>query len=137
MCFLLICNLMINGQFSGYSDCRNVLHVLNCFSKIYERFLHNQITSFSNKFLSDFISAYRKGYSTNHVLIRLVENWKLALDKNIFTGAVLMDLSKAFDCIPHNLLVAKLHAYGLSFNTVTFLNSYVKDQKQNVRIHNL
>ena len=35
--------------------------ILNCFSKIYERFLHNQIASFSNEFLSDFISAYRKG----------------------------------------------------------------------------
>ena len=50
--------------------------ILNCFSKIYERFLHNQTASFSNEFLSDFISAYRKGYSTNHVLIRLIENWK-------------------------------------------------------------
>ena len=50
--------------------------ILNCFSKIYKRFLHNQITSFSNEFLSDFISAYRKAYSTNHVLIRFIENWK-------------------------------------------------------------
>ena len=50
--------------------------ILNCFSKIYERFLHNQIASFSNESLSDFISAYRKGYITitNHVLIRLTGN---------------------------------------------------------------
>ena len=48
-----------------------------------------------------------------------------------------MGLSKAFDCIPHNKLIAKLHAYGLSFNTVTFLNSYLKDRKQNVRINNI
>ena len=48
--------------------------ILNCFSKIYEKFLHNQIASFSNEFLSDFISAYRKGYSINNVLIRLIEN---------------------------------------------------------------
>ena len=48
--------------------------ILNCFSKIYERYLHNQIASFSNEFLSGFISAYRKGYSTNHVLKRLIEN---------------------------------------------------------------
>ena len=48
-------------------------------------------------FLSDLISAYRKGYSTNHVLLRLNENWKAVLDSNLFAGAVLMDLSKAFD----------------------------------------
>ena len=76
------------------------------------------------KFLSDFISAYRKRYSTNHVLLRLTENRKAVLDSNLFTGAVLMDLSKAFDCIPHDLLTAKLHAYGFSFETLTYLNSY-------------
>ena len=77
-------------------------------------------------FLSHFISAYRKGYSTNHVLLRLPENWKAALDSNLFTGAVFMDLSKAFYCIPHVLLIAKLHAHGFSFETLTFLNSLLK-----------
>ena len=48
-----------------------------------------------------------------------------------------MDLSKAFDCIPHDLLIVKLHACGLIFDTVTFLNSYIKDQKQNVKISNI
>ena len=48
-----------------------------------------------------------------------------------------MDLSKTFDCIPHDLRVSKLHAYGLSFDTVTFLNSYLKDRKQNIRINNI
>ena len=57
-------------------------------------------------FLSDFILAYKKGYSTNHVLLRLFENWKAALDSNLFTGTVLMDLSKAFDFISHDLLKA-------------------------------
>ena len=47
------------------------------------------------------------------------------------------DLSKAFNCIPHHLRVAKLYAYGLSFDTVTFLNSYLKNQQQNVRINNI
>ena len=98
---------------------------------------HNQIASFSNEFLSDLISAFRKGYSTNHVLVRLIENWQTTLGKNLFIGAVLMDLSKSFDCVPHDLLIAKLHAYGLSFDTATFLNSYLKDGKQNVRINNI
>ena len=48
-----------------------------------------------------------------------------------------MDIPNAFDCVPHDLLNAKLHAYGLSFDTVTFLNSYLKDQKQNLRIKNI
>ena len=92
---------------------------------------------FSNGFFKDFISASRKGYSTNHVLIRFIERRKTMLDKNLFTGAVLMDLSKAFDCIPHDLLIAKLHVYRLSFDTVTFLNLYLKDWKQNIRISNI
>ena len=48
-----------------------------------------------------------------------------------------MNFSKPFDCIPYNLLIAKLHAYGLSFDTVTFLNLHLKDRKQNVRINNI
>ena len=48
-----------------------------------------------------------------------------------------MDLSKAFNFIPHDLLISKLYAYGLSFDTVTFLNSDLKDRKQNIRISNV
>ena len=73
----------------------------------------------------------------NHVLIRLIENWRHALDNNLFTGAVLMDLSKVFDCIPHDLLIAKLHIYGLDFDTVTFLHNYLKHRKQSVKINNI
>ena len=46
-----------------------------------------------------------------------------------------MDLSKSFNCIPHNLLVAKLHAYGLSMDAVTFIYSYMKRRKQGVKIN--
>ena len=109
--------------------------ILNTFSKIYERYIHNSLTPFVNNFLSVFISAYRKTYSSNHVLIRLIENWKQSLDSKKFFGAVLMDLSKAFDCIPHELLIAKMHAYGFELNTLVFFYSYLF-RKQNVKMNN-
>ena len=83
------------------------------------------------------MSAYRSGYTTNHVVIRLIENWRHALDNNLFTSPVLMDLSKAFDCIPHDLLIAKLHAYGLDFGKVNFLHNYLKHRKRSVKINNI
>ena len=62
--------------------------LLNIFSKIYERFLHENLTNYVNTFLSKFISAYHKSYTTNHVLIRLIENWKNSLDEKKSVGAV-------------------------------------------------
>ena len=50
-------------------------------------------------------------------------------------GTILMDLSKAFDCIPHNLLPARLRAYGLSGDVVTFVHSYLKCRKQRVKLN--
>ena len=104
-------------------------------SKIYERFIHNCLSSYAESFLSKFVSAYRKSYSLNHVLLRLIENWKKSLDNKNSVGTILMDLSIAFDCIPHDLLVAKLHAYGLSNDVVTFIYSYLKRRKQGVKIN--
>ena len=110
--------------------------MLNCFSKIYKKFLLEAFKSFIDTFLSEHIAAYGEHYSSNHVLIRLTENWKKALDEKFFVGTVLMDLSKAFDCIPHDLLIAKLHAYGFSEKTVTLIYSYLKCRKQNTKIEN-
>ena len=90
-----------------------------------------------NIFLSKFISAQRKSYSSDHVLIRLIENWKESLDEKKIVGAVLKDLSKAFDSILHDILIAKIYAYGFSINAVTFFYSYLNRRNQNVRINNM
>ena len=66
---------------------------------------------------SPFLSAYRKSFSTEHVLIRLLEDWRNKLDNNA-VGAILTDLSKAFDCIAHDLLSVKLDAYVFNRDTV-------------------
>ena len=71
--------------------------------KSYRRVKEN-LSSYVSSFLYDFTLAYRKRYSANHVLLRLIENWKLAPDKNKFVGAVLMDLSNAVDSMSYDLL---------------------------------
>ena len=60
--------------------------------------------------LTDFISAFRPGYNCQHILINLIEKWRQYLDNQESVGADLTDLSKAFDCLPHHLLVAKLYS---------------------------
>ena len=111
--------------------------ILNTFSTICERYIRNAVIPFVDNFLSVLISACCQTYSSNHLLIRLIENWKQSLDKNKFFGAVLMDLSKAFDCILRELLIAKMHAYGFDLNSLTFFYSYLKNRKQSVKINNI
>ena len=69
-----------------------------------------------SNYISPYVSAYRKGYNSQHVLIRLLEEWRQHLDNNKVVGGVFMDLSKAFDCVPHDLLLAKLAAYSVVEN---------------------
>ena len=77
--------------------------VLPTVSKIFERIMQKQITDYIGKFLSPFLCGYRKGFSTQYALLSLIERWRLCLDKQGFAGALLMDLSKAFDTINHEL----------------------------------
>ena len=71
------------------------------------------------------------------MLIRKIKNEKKSLDNKKFLGAVPMDLSNVFDCIPHGLLITKMHAYGFSIDSLKILFfSYLEGRKQNVRINN-
>ena len=80
--------------------------ILVVLDKVFEKCLERQLIQYFNPILSPSLSAYRRGYSCESVLLRLIEDWRFALDKRCVVGAVIMDLSKAFDMIPHNLLLA-------------------------------
>ena len=69
---------------------------------------------------------YRENYSTNHILLKLVRCRKKALDEKLTAGTVFIQFSKALDCVPNDLLISKPYAYGLSQETVTFIQSYLK-----------
>ena len=76
--------------------------------------MQKQINSFITDYFSDFLCGYRQGFSTQPVLIKLIESWRQSLDSRGYINAVLMDLSKAFATINHKLLIAKLYAYGFN-----------------------
>ena len=81
-------------------------------------------------FLSGFIAAYREMYSCNPVLMQLI-------DKNFQIDTLQMDLSKAFHCIPHDILIAKVYAYDLSEKTTPFFYLYLQRTGQRVRMDDI
>ena len=103
--------------------------ILNTFSKIYEKFSKDFLVSKIEIFLSPFLAPYRKSYNTQHMLIKMIVEWRENLDNNFFVGAVLKNLSKAFDCIQHNLLIAKLFPCGLSSGSLCYIYFCLKDRK--------
>ena len=104
-------------------------------SKIFEKIMQKQIGSFTDTFLSPFLCGYRKGYNAQHALALMLEKWRISLDKKGFGGAVLMDLSKAFDTINHDLLIAKLHAYGFDKPALRLIRSYLLNRWQRTKIN--
>ena len=110
--------------------------LLNTFSKFYERVIKDQLVLSMENYFSPMVSAYRKNYSTQHFITCQVEEWRKHLDENFVVGAVLTDLSKAFDCIAHDLRIAKLAAYSFSDAALHYAYSYLSNRKQCVRINN-
>ena len=77
----------------------------------------------------------RKGCSTQYCLLAMLEKWKSAVDKGKSFGALLTDLSKAFDCLSHELLLAKFHAYGFSIAALRLIHSYLTYRRQRTKIN--
>ena len=111
------------------------ISILPSISKIYERQIFKQISNFVSTILSPYLCGFRKGFNTQHALLRLKSNLNKSLDKKEKVGLFLMDLSKAFDCISHDLLIAKLNAYGFEKSALKLIYSYLKGRKQRVKIN--
>ena len=83
-----------------------------------------------NNFLNELLCGFRKDHSTQHALFKWLQPWQKELNNSGFIGTILMDLSKAYDCLPHDLLIAKLGAYGLDRSSLRLLMDYLNFCKQ-------
>ena len=77
---------------------------------------------------------FRKDHSTQHAFLNLLKNWQKALDKSVVIGTVLMDPSNSYDCLPHDLLIAKLAAYGFGNSATSLIPDYLSKRYQQVKI---
>ena len=112
------------------------ISILPPVSKVFERQMYNQIYLFIHKYLSSFLCGFRKGYSAQQCLTVMIESFKKALGNRLLAGAILTDLSKAFDCLKNDLLIAKLNAYGFDNSSLKYILSYLSKRKHRMKVIN-
>ena len=104
--------------------------VLTLISKIFEQIIHDQLSAYLEKYLKNTLCGFRKGDSTQNALFKPLQAWQEELDKCGFVGTILMDLPKAYDCLLHDLLDAKLEAYGVGKAALNLISNYLLHRKQ-------
>ena len=97
-------------------------------SKVLERIIYKQINIYKQKKLSKHKPGFGKSHRAKHSLITMLEKWNSSLDKGENNCVLFIDLSKSFDTINHNLLLAKLKAYGFPTSTLDLICSYLKTE---------
>ena len=90
-------------------------------------------TQLGNFFVYSYLCAFRRGHGCQTTLLKLLEDWRSALDNNQYIAAVLIYLSKSSDWI----LLDKLSAYGVSSHSVSLLKSYLSNRKQQIKINGI
>ena len=106
------------------------ISVLPIISKIFEKLICRQLSNHFNNIFPKLKCRFRKGFNAQHCIFLMIDKWKKAIHNNKVFGSLLTDLSKAFDCVCHDLPITKLHAYELSLNTLG-LPSESKTTNQN------
>ena len=110
---------------------------LTTLNKIFEKLLHKRLNSFfeTNNVYSDNQYGFRKGMSTCDAVNELLNSIYTSMNDKKYFGAVFLDLSKAFDTVPHNILLKKLEHYGIRDNALKLMRSYLSNRKQFVSIN--
>lgn len=116
------------------SDLRPI-SLLPVLSKVLERVVYLQLYAFVSdcQLLPINQSGFRPGHGTATVLLDVIDRIARGLDDKMATVLILLDFSRAFDCVDHNLLLAKLHYFGLTERPASFFQHYLCGRKQQVR----
>ena len=109
--------------------------ILPNLSKIFEKRMFEQMSQFFENIFPKYQCEFRKGFSIPQCLLAMLEKWKRTVDNSKMFGALLTDLSKAFDCLDHKLLIAKLNAYGFSLTALKLVHNYLSNSKQRTKIN--
>ena len=108
----MVC-VAVSRSFADFTQNYRPISVLPYFSKIYERVIYNHLMQYinSNDILYDKQFGFRKGHSTSHAIITLVEKVSKALDTGKIVVGVYLDIRKAFDCVRHSTLLFNVDIY--------------------------
>ena len=114
------------------------ISILPLLSKILEKCSYEQLLEFVNEhnILTHKQYGFRKNFSTIHLMIDLFENMYKNKHKSNTPCIIFLDIKKAFDTVDHNILLEKLHYYGIRGITLEWFKSYLKDRSQVTCIHN-
>merc|ERR1712179_118848 len=125
------------GSKSDPSNYRPI-SVLSQVNKIYEKLLHKRLYKYLTKFeiLYEYQFGFREGHSTTQALVEITDRIKRALDNKDLTCGIFIDLTKAFDTVDHNILLQKMHHYGIRGNANNLFKSYLTCRQQFVKINN-
>ena len=110
------------------------INTLCNFAKPFESIIYSQLNDCMKSKLSEYHTGFRKNHDTQNSLLRTIESWKAKLNNG--SEVIIINLSKAFDSLNHDLLFAKLEAYGLDINTVSFTRNYLTNRLQLCKINN-
>ena len=110
------------------------MSILPLLSKVYERVIYEQASNYFEPFFKQILFGFRKAHCTQRILHKSLTSWQNSLVRGRFVGSILIDLSKSYDCLLHDLLLVNLQVYGFSKESVRLFLSYLKNLIPRIKI---